>query len=105
VALGHSALAVGGAAPHADGGDGVVGDFAGAGAGGNMARRARVTTVLLLARRWCWRCCWRCGRAARPQSRGLETLGNLTYSSYLLHFPLQIGIATACGLMGVTVPW
>lgn len=47
--------------------------------------------------------------ALRPRgeaaARGLETLGNLTYSSYLLHFPLQVGIALACGLIGVAVPW
>lgn len=47
--------------------------------------------------------------ALRPRAGGaarlLETLGNLTYSSYLLHFPLQLCIALACGALGVAVPW
>ncbi|RSZ55969.1 acyltransferase [Massilia atriviolacea] len=32
-------------------------------------------------------------------------LGNLTYASYLLHFPLQLYIALACGWLGREVPW
>jgi peptidoglycan/LPS O-acetylase OafA/YrhL len=41
------------------------------------------------------------GRAGR----GARVLGNLTYSSYLLHFPLQLCIALACGAAGIAVPW
>lgn len=37
--------------------------------------------------------------------RAAGVLGNLTYSSYLLHFPLQVGIALACGAAGMAVPW
>jgi peptidoglycan/LPS O-acetylase OafA/YrhL len=44
----------------------------------------------------------------RPRSaalnRLLSGLGNLTYSSYLLHFPLQITLALACGALGRAVP-
>jgi peptidoglycan/LPS O-acetylase OafA/YrhL len=38
-------------------------------------------------------------------ARGFDALGNLTYASYLLHFPLQVGIALACGALGMAVPW
>lgn len=41
------------------------------------------------------------GRAARA----CAALGNLTYASYLLHFPLQVVIALACGVAGAAVPW
>jgi peptidoglycan/LPS O-acetylase OafA/YrhL len=43
---------------------------------------------------------WR-GRAGRIATN----LGNLTYASYLLHFPLQVCIAMACGALGVAVAW
>jgi peptidoglycan/LPS O-acetylase OafA/YrhL len=33
---------------------------------------------------------------ARPNSRALRLLGQISYSSYLLHFPLQLLIALAC---------
>lgn len=32
-------------------------------------------------------------------------LGNLTYASYLLHFPLQLYIAVVCSWLGREVPW
>lgn len=45
----------------------------------------------------------------RPAHAGLQrllaALGNLTYSSYLLHFPLQLGIALVCGWLGRDIPW
>ncbi|USX21915.1 acyltransferase [Oxalobacteraceae bacterium OTU3REALA1] len=44
-------------------------------------------------------------RPRGPAARVLAHLGNLTYASYLLHFPLQLGIALACGALGVAVPW
>jgi len=44
-------------------------------------------------------------RPVQPVARALAALGNLTYASYLLHFPLQLGIALACGALGVAVPW
>ncbi|USX27941.1 acyltransferase [Oxalobacteraceae bacterium OTU3CINTB1] len=44
-------------------------------------------------------------RPRGPAGRALASLGNLTYSSYLLHFPLQLGIALGCGAAGVAVPW
>jgi peptidoglycan/LPS O-acetylase OafA/YrhL len=37
-----------------------------------------------------------CDRLARPNSRALRLLGQISYSSYLLHFPLQLLIALAC---------
>jgi len=35
----------------------------------------------------------------------LEKLGNLTYSSYLLHFPIQLATVTVFAAAGQTVPW
>jgi peptidoglycan/LPS O-acetylase OafA/YrhL len=64
------------------------------------------TTVLLLATPLV---IWLLLHAVRPRgagvSRWLGGLGNLTYGSYLLHFPLQIGVGLLCGALGVTVPW
>jgi peptidoglycan/LPS O-acetylase OafA/YrhL len=37
--------------------------------------------------------------------RSLETLGDLTYSSYLLHFPLQLVVTTIYLGTGQVVPW
>jgi len=34
----------------------------------------------------------------------VETAGNMTYSSYLLHFPIQTLIAVAFGIMGAPIP-
>lgn len=39
-----------------------------------------------------------------PLRRGLETAGNMTYSCYLLHFPIQLAIALACSLARIPVP-
>lgn len=52
--------------------------------------------VLLLLLAW---------RPRAAAAHGLHALGNLTYASYLLHFPLQVAIALACGLLGMVVPW
>jgi len=45
----------------------------------------------------------------RPKStlinRGAQALGNLTYSSYLLHFPVQLAIVVVFGALGLHVPW
>ncbi|MDQ1829538.1 acyltransferase family protein [Massilia scottii] len=45
----------------------------------------------------------------RPAHAGVQklfsSLGNLTYSSYLLHFPLQLAIALVCGALGRAIPW
>ncbi|MDM5178183.1 acyltransferase [Massilia sp. DJPM01] len=45
----------------------------------------------------------------RPAHVGAQTLfsrlGNLTYASYLLHFPLQLAIALVCGALGCAIPW
>lgn len=46
---------------------------------------------------------WLRPRGAAP-ARLLATLGNLTYSSYLLHFPLQVAIALACAALGRAIP-
>lgn len=35
----------------------------------------------------------------------IESLGNLTYASYLVHFPLQIGIMVMFHAMGIEVPY
>ncbi len=37
-------------------------------------------------------------------TRWIETLGNMTYSSYLLHFPTQLCIVTAVAALGLSVP-
>lgn len=34
----------------------------------------------------------------------VEAAGNMTYSSYLIHFPLQIAIASTCAAMGFAIP-
>jgi peptidoglycan/LPS O-acetylase OafA/YrhL len=40
----------------------------------------------------------------RPVQRLLETAGNMTYSCYLLHFPIQLLIATAFSLLRLPIP-
>jgi peptidoglycan/LPS O-acetylase OafA/YrhL len=40
-----------------------------------------------------------------PIQRLLETAGNMTYSCYLLHFPIQLLIATAFSLLRLPVPF
>jgi peptidoglycan/LPS O-acetylase OafA/YrhL len=42
---------------------------------------------------------------SRPLQRLLETAGNMTYSCYLLHFPIQLAIATVCSLLLRPVPF
>lgn len=37
-------------------------------------------------------------------ARLIETAGNLTYASYLLHFPLQLGVVLLCGALHWPVP-
>jgi len=39
-----------------------------------------------------------------PVQKLLEATGNMTYSSYLLHFPLQLLIVSACAMSGSRVP-
>jgi len=34
----------------------------------------------------------------------VQVLGNMTYSSYLIHFPLQLSIAIVCTLLGMAIP-
>ena len=34
----------------------------------------------------------------------VQTAGNMTYSSYLVHFPLQLTIAIGCAALGVQIP-
>lgn len=45
----------------------------------------------------------------RPKSTvintGAQVLGNLTYSSYLLHFPIQLAIVIGFGAAGAHIPW
>lgn len=45
----------------------------------------------------------------RPKSvllnSGAQLLGNLTYSSYLLHFPVQLAVVIGFGAAGFHVPW
>lgn len=36
--------------------------------------------------------------------RMVEILGNLTYASYLIHFPIQLCVAMAFGAMGIAIP-
>jgi peptidoglycan/LPS O-acetylase OafA/YrhL len=40
-----------------------------------------------------------------PVQRLLETAGNTTYSCYLLHFPIQLSIATGCALLRLPIPY
>lgn len=39
-----------------------------------------------------------------PVARSIETVGNLTYASYLLHFPLQLAVVLLCGALHWPVP-
>jgi peptidoglycan/LPS O-acetylase OafA/YrhL len=41
------------------------------------------------------------GSVARPL---IEAAGNMTYSSYLLHFPLQLTLVIVCGWLDVSLP-
>jgi peptidoglycan/LPS O-acetylase OafA/YrhL len=34
----------------------------------------------------------------------IQTAGNLTYSTYLIHFPMQLAVASACAAAGLFVP-
>jgi peptidoglycan/LPS O-acetylase OafA/YrhL len=36
--------------------------------------------------------------------RIVEAAGNMTYSSYLLHFPMQLCVATVCIALGIEIP-
>ena len=51
--------------------------------------------LILMASDWCWRDRWQ---------RPVRTLGNLTYSSYLLHFPLQLILAISVAATGYAPP-
>jgi len=47
-------------------------------------------------------------RWVRPSGRvrrGVEALGNLTYASYLLHFPIQLAVAIAFGWLARPIPF
>lgn len=37
--------------------------------------------------------------------RLIEAAGNMTYSSYLIHFPIQLALALACNWRGVAIPY
>jgi peptidoglycan/LPS O-acetylase OafA/YrhL len=37
--------------------------------------------------------------------RYIEAAGNMTYSSYLAHFPIQLGIATIFSVLGAAIPY
>jgi peptidoglycan/LPS O-acetylase OafA/YrhL len=37
-------------------------------------------------------------------ARGIETLGNMTYATYLLHFPVQLAMVLALAALGVAIP-
>src|SRR5262249_28120464 len=41
----------------------------------------------------------------QPVQRVLETAGNMTYSCYLLHFPIQLSIAAAFSFLQVPIPF
>lgn len=40
----------------------------------------------------------------RPMRRGIEVAGNLTYASYLLHFPVQLAVVLTYASIGAAVP-
>jgi peptidoglycan/LPS O-acetylase OafA/YrhL len=40
-----------------------------------------------------------------PTQRLVQAAGNMTYSSYLLHFPIQLAIAVLCSLLGRPIPY
>ena len=40
-----------------------------------------------------------------PTQRLVQAAGNMTYSSYLLHFPIQLIIAVGCSLLGRPIPF
>lgn len=37
--------------------------------------------------------------------RFIDAAGNMSYATYLLHFPIQLGIATACVKLGQAIPY
>lgn len=53
--------------------------------------------VLLYCLAWPW-------RLGRRATAAVETAGNLTYASYLLHFPLQLAIALYFAWHGAAIP-
>jgi peptidoglycan/LPS O-acetylase OafA/YrhL len=40
----------------------------------------------------------------RMFTNSVQVAGNMTYSSYLIHFPLQLSIAIVCAALGVSIP-
>ena len=44
-------------------------------------------------------------RLAPPLQKWIEALGNMTYSSYLLHFPLQLVVCLGFAIYGAPVPF
>jgi peptidoglycan/LPS O-acetylase OafA/YrhL len=42
---------------------------------------------------------------SRPIQKVLESMGNMTYSCYLLHFPIQLSIAVAFSLLRLPIPY
>lgn len=52
--------------------------------------------LFLLAREWPLLLRWQ---------RPIEAAGNMTYSSYLIHFPIQLALALLCNWRGVPIPY
>jgi peptidoglycan/LPS O-acetylase OafA/YrhL len=50
-------------------------------------------------------CCIYINPTGRRLSAFISMLGNLTYSSYLLHFPIQLGIALLFSYLGWPIPY
>jgi peptidoglycan/LPS O-acetylase OafA/YrhL len=44
-------------------------------------------------------------RAPASVQRVIEAAGNMTYSSYLIHFPIQLGLAIGCNWQGRPIPY
>lgn len=43
-------------------------------------------------------------RIPRMTANAVQVAGNMTYSSYLIHFPVQLSIAVVCAMRGIAIP-
>jgi peptidoglycan/LPS O-acetylase OafA/YrhL len=76
----------------------------GCAAAGVLGDRDKLPTILLMAVPCLLLFCSADGAWLSRWQRSIEAAGNLTYSTYLLHFPLQLMLAIAVAGSGISLP-